>query len=77
MTMEFKVRTWVWIVLLVVVFGGGAFTYWYQNQGLKASTNTSVKSPSAQKSSVASPQTTAKPTRDPNAATPPMPPAMK
>lgn len=29
MSMEFKVRKWLWIVLIVVVVLGGGFTFWY------------------------------------------------
>lgn len=44
MSMEFKVRSWLWVVLVAVVLIGGGFTYWYVS---KNKTGTVATSPTA------------------------------
>lgn len=63
MTYDIKVRTWLLIVLGVVVVLGGSYTYWNLNGNKKiAITSTS---PTPTKSSVVSPTTSAKTTATP------------
>ncbi|MFA6492534.1 MAG: hypothetical protein WCV58_00055 [Patescibacteria group bacterium] len=49
MTKEFKVRTWLWVVLATVVILGGGFTYW-NAKGSKEVAKT-ITSPTASQSS--------------------------
>lgn len=52
MSMEFKVRTWLWITLAIVVTASIGFTTWYVSGGKEAKTTTS---PTPTKPSVISP----------------------
>lgn len=52
MSMEFKVRKWLWIVLATVVVLGGGFTYWYVYGNKSITTTTTIPTPA--KTAVAS-----------------------
>lgn len=61
MSMEFKVRTWLWVVLAAVVLIGGGLTWWYVKSSKDTTTSTST-SPTPVKSATISPKSSVSPT---------------